>query len=117
MGITSDSVVLNRQDLPGICRTLLDQFGQAVLIEEFLCGREFTTGVVGTGRQAKVMGTMEIIVLADPGKDIYSFENKEGWKDRVQYLLVRGCGPPDPGGGSPGLGCLAGAGMPGRGTD
>ncbi len=90
MGITSDSVVLNRQDLPGICRTLLDQFGQAVLIEEFLCGREFTTGVVGTGRQAKVMGTMEIIVLADPGKDIYSFENKEGWKDRVQYLPLSG---------------------------
>jgi D-alanine-D-alanine ligase len=86
MGITTDSVVRNRQDLLRSCRALMDQFGQPVLIEQFLCGREFTTGLVGTGEQAKVMGTMEIIVLADPGKDVYSFENKEGWKGRVQYL-------------------------------
>ncbi|MCA1795559.1 MAG: D-alanine--D-alanine ligase, partial [Desulfobacteraceae bacterium] len=86
MGITTDSVVRHRQDLPRICRELMNQFGQPVLIEQFLCGREFTTGLVGTGPFAKVMGTMEIIVLADQGKDIYSFENKEGWKGRVQYL-------------------------------
>jgi D-alanine-D-alanine ligase len=63
MGITTDSVVRDKKNLP-----------------------EFTTGLVGTGPFAKVMGTMEIIVLADPGKDVYSFENKEGWKGRVQYL-------------------------------
>ncbi|MFU8769941.1 MAG: D-alanine--D-alanine ligase, partial [Desulfotignum sp.] len=65
---------------------LTAQFGQGVLIEEFLSGREFTTGLLGTGPRAKVMGTMEILVLAGQGKDIYSFENKEGWKGRVQYL-------------------------------
>jgi D-alanine-D-alanine ligase len=86
MGITTDSVIRDRQDLPGICRELMDQFNQPVLIEQFLCGREFTTGLVGTGTGAKVMGTMEIIVLAEQGKDIYSFENKEGWKGRVEYL-------------------------------
>lgn len=86
MGITTDSVVRDKQDLPRVCLSLMEQFGQPVLIEQFLCGREFTTGLVGTGAFAKVMGTMEIIVLADPGKDVYSFENKEGWKGRVQYL-------------------------------
>ena len=86
MGITTDSVVRERQDLSRVCRDLMDQFGQPVLIEQFLCGREFTTGLVGTGTSAKIMGTMEIIVLGDPGKDVYSFENKEGWKGRVQYL-------------------------------
>ncbi|HSL62639.1 MAG TPA: D-alanine--D-alanine ligase [Desulfotignum sp.] len=86
MGITTDSVVQNRQDLPFVCRALTAQFGQGVLIEEFLSGREFTTGLLGTGPSAKVMGTMEILVLAGQGKDIYSFENKEGWKGRVQYL-------------------------------
>jgi D-alanine-D-alanine ligase len=90
MGITTDSVIRDRQDLPGICRSLMDQFDQPVLIEQFLCGREFTTGLVGTGACAKVMGTMEIIVLADQGKDIYSFENKEGWKGRVEYLPLSG---------------------------
>ena len=86
MGITTDSVVRNRQDLPRVCRALMAQFGQPVLIEQFLSGREFTTGLVGTGPHAKVMGTMEIIVLAGQGNDIYSFENKEGWKGRVRYL-------------------------------
>jgi D-alanine-D-alanine ligase len=86
MGISIDSVVRNRQDLPGVCRTLMDQFNQPVLIEQFLSGREFTTGLLGTGPRTKVMGTMEIIVLAKQGKDIYSFENKEGWKGRVEYL-------------------------------
>ncbi|MDT8379136.1 MAG: D-alanine--D-alanine ligase [Desulfotignum sp.] len=86
MGITTDSVIRDPQDLPGVCRALMEQFSQPVLIEQFLCGREFTTGLVGTGPRAKVMGTMEIIVLAGQGKDIYSFENKEGWKGRVQYL-------------------------------
>jgi D-alanine-D-alanine ligase len=86
MGITTDSVVRDKKNLPGVCRALMAQFGQPVLIEQFLSGREFTTGLVGTGPFAKVMGTMEIIVLADPGKDVYSFENKEGWKGRVQYL-------------------------------
>ncbi len=86
MGITTDSVVRDKKDLSRVCRALMDQFGQPVLIEQFLCGREFTTGIVGTGPLAKVMGTMEIIVLADPGKDVYSFENKEGWQGRVQYL-------------------------------
>ena len=86
MGITTDSVVRDRQDLSRVCRDLMDQFDQPVLIEQFLCGREFTTGLVGTGTSAKVMGTMEIIVLGDPGKDVYSFENKEGWKGCVQYL-------------------------------
>jgi D-alanine-D-alanine ligase len=90
MGITTDSVIRDRQNLPGICRALMDQFDQPVLIEQFLCGREFTTGLVGTGTGANVMGTMEIIVLADQGKDIYSFENKEGWKGRVQYLPLSG---------------------------
>lgn len=86
MGITTDSVVRDKKDLSRVCRGLMDQFGQPVLIEQFLNGREFTTGLVGTGPLAKVMGTMEIIVLADPGKDVYSFENKEGWQGRVQYL-------------------------------
>ena len=85
MGITAKSVVENALDLPGVCKELVEQFQQPVLIEEFLTGREFTVGIVGTGTRAQVMGTMEIIVLSSKRDEVYSFENKEGWKSKVQY--------------------------------
>ena len=86
MGITAKSVVKTATELPGVCRELIQEFRQPVLIEEFLTGREFTVGIVGTGGKAKVMGTMEIVVLADKEDVVYSFENKEGWKSKVEYL-------------------------------
>lgn len=86
MGITAKSVVKSAVELPGVCRELIQEFRQPVLIEEFLTGREFTVGIVGTGNKARVMGTMEIVVLEDSEDVVYSFENKEGWKSKVQYL-------------------------------
>jgi D-alanine-D-alanine ligase len=94
MGITAKSVVKTAMDLPGVCRELVQQFRQPVLIEEFLTGREFTVGIVGTGNKARVMGTMEIVVFADKEDVVYSFENKEGWKSKVQYLPLSPEGEP-----------------------
>lgn len=86
MGITAKSVVKTTMELPEICQGLIQEFHQPVLIEEFLTGREFTVGLVGTGSKARVLGTMEIIVIAEKEDVVYSFENKEGWESRVQYL-------------------------------
>jgi len=94
IGITAESVVRLRDDLPGVCHNLIEKFKQPVLIEEFLPGREFTVGIVGTGRNARVMGTMEIILLNGAQEEVYSFENKEGWKDRVKYIPVSPQGNP-----------------------
>lgn len=88
MGISSDSVIRSREDLPGACRDLIRQFHQPVLIEQFLPGREFTVGIAGTGHDARVLGTMEILLMDKADKEVYSFENKEGWKGRVQYRPV-----------------------------
>ncbi|SLM28167.1 DdlB2 [Desulfamplus magnetovallimortis] len=88
MGITAKSIVRSRDDLPSVCRELMEQFRQPVLVEEFLSGREFTVGIVGTGRDARVLGTMEIHLLEKAEKDIYSFENKAEWKGRVEYSPV-----------------------------
>ena len=51
------------------CRRLIEQFRQPVLVEAFLCGREFTVGMVGTGPKARVLGVMEILLhrSAEPG--------------------------------------------------
>ena len=88
MGITAKSVIQSHNDLKGVCRDLLEQFRQPVLIEEFLPGREFTVGLAGTEKDARVLGTMEIFLLDGAEKDVYSLENKEGWVGRVDYKPV-----------------------------
>ncbi|OGR15508.1 MAG: D-alanine--D-alanine ligase [Desulfobacula sp. GWF2_41_7] len=88
MGITAKSVVRSRRDLREACQDLLEQFRQPVLIEEFLPGREFTVGLAGTGKDARVLGTMEIFLLDGAEKEVYSLKNKEGWEGRVQYRPV-----------------------------
>ena len=89
MGITARSVVRSRRDLKEACQSLFEQFRQPVLIEEFLPGREFTVGLAGTGKAARVLGTMEILLLNGAEKEVYSLKNKEGWEGRVKYRPVR----------------------------
>lgn len=87
-GISVASCVETPTQLESVCQTLLDQHHQPVLVEEFLPGREFTVGIVGTGPVAEAIGTMEVHLgpQADPG--IYTFENKEHWEGRVSYTLL-----------------------------
>lgn len=88
IGITAKSIINSRKGLKDACRELLEQFRQPVLIEEFLPGREFTVGLAGTGKDARVLGTMEIFLLDGAEKEVYSLENKEGWEGRVEYKPV-----------------------------
>jgi D-alanine-D-alanine ligase len=68
---------------------LLDEFRQPVLLEEFLPGREFTVGLLGTGAEAEVLGTLEIVLLPAAEPEVYSYVNKERCEDLVEYRLVR----------------------------
>ncbi len=88
-GISPESCIANRQQLQRVCQDLLIRFRQPVLVEEFLPGREFTVGLLGTGEQAIVLGTLEIVLLpgAEPG--VYSYTNKERCEELVEYRLVR----------------------------
>lgn len=91
-GITADSFIKNKQELEKICSNLLTTFNQAVLIEEYLPGPEYTVGVLGTGKDAFVPSAMEIVFKKDDkssGK-IYSYETKENYEDIVNYLPVEG---------------------------
>ncbi|MFZ1289354.1 MAG: ATP-grasp domain-containing protein [Melioribacteraceae bacterium] len=87
-GISSKSKIKNKKELFEICENLLTTFKQPVLVEEFLPGREFTTGVVGTGENAKVIGSMEVILLDSAEPDAYSYANKEDWQGKISYKLV-----------------------------
>ena len=84
-GCSAKSIVRARAELAAACDDLVARFRQPALIEPYLAGREFTVGITGTGRQAKVVGSMEIVLLSNAEKGVYSYENKGHYEDRVVY--------------------------------
>ncbi|HOK39946.1 MAG TPA: ATP-grasp domain-containing protein [bacterium] len=86
-GINSNSIVFNKKDLLNISEELLKKFNQPVLIEKYLKGREFTVGIVGNDKNAKVVGIMEIIYKENADKNIYSFKNKKNYLDVIEYKV------------------------------
>ena len=84
-GCSAKSIVRDRVALADVCDGLVARFRQPALIEPYLAGREFTVGITGTGREAKVVGAMEIVLLANAEEGVYSFDNKSQYEDRVVY--------------------------------
>jgi D-alanine-D-alanine ligase len=87
-GVTAASRVDGPQALEAVCRGLLDRFGQPVLVERFLPGREFTVGVLGTGKSARCLGAMEVLLKDNAEAGAYSYQNKQQYEDRIVYRLV-----------------------------
>jgi D-alanine-D-alanine ligase len=87
-GITAASKIDDRASLERVCRELLEQFRQPVLVETFCSGREFTVGLAGTGDDAETLGTMEIFLLPHADAEVYSYANKEQCEELVRYSLV-----------------------------
>jgi D-alanine-D-alanine ligase len=88
-GIDQNSKVENTEQLSVICKELLQKYNQPVLVEEYLPGREFTVGIIGTGQKAKVIGTMEIEIISEKEEAIYSYLNKEECETRIRYSALR----------------------------
>ena len=84
-GVDADSRVESLEVLKRVCKKLLKDHHQPVLIEEFLPGREFTVGIVGTGRDARVIGTLEILIKDNALKSVYSYKTKELCESLVEY--------------------------------
>ncbi|HTP60265.1 MAG TPA: D-alanine--D-alanine ligase, partial [Spirochaetia bacterium] len=89
-GVTPRSKIMDRQGLRDVCRGLLEEYRQPVLVEEYLPGREFTTGIVGTGAQAEAVGSMEVIMRDTAEPHAYTYVNKEDCDERILYELVQG---------------------------
>jgi D-alanine-D-alanine ligase len=89
-GVTTHSRIAGPEDLARACRSLLEEYRQPVLVEEYLPGREFTTGIIGTAAAAEAVGTMEVILLDSAEAHAYTYLNKEECEERVHYELVRG---------------------------
>ncbi|BBD08089.1 D-alanine--D-alanine ligase family protein [Desulfovibrio ferrophilus] len=89
-GVDGQSFIKTPEELEATCRVLLAKHRQPVLVEEFLPGREFTVGIVGTGRNARVVGVMEVLVDSAYEGGNYGYENKAKYEDRVSYVLASG---------------------------
>ena len=94
-GITAASKIERRADLWPVCEDLLRRFPQGVLLESFLPGRELTVGVLGTGDNARVLGTLEIALRDAAEPEVYSYVNKERCEELVEYRLVRPAEDPE----------------------
>jgi D-alanine-D-alanine ligase len=88
-GITPQSIVSERTALWPLCTSLLKEFGQPVIVEAFLPGREFTVGIIGTGEAAEAVGTLEMGLKPGAENNVYSYVNKEQCEELVEYILVR----------------------------
>lgn len=82
-GITEKNLLRSPAELKEVAEFLLTRFQQPALVEEYLPGREFTVGVVGTGDEAVAVGGMEIICRDNLP---YSVEFKENYKEFCKYI-------------------------------
>ena len=89
-GVDAASKITNRRELQSECSLLLSRYKQPVLVETFLPGREVTVGILGTGKDAKVIGAMEVVLLEKAESKVYSYRNKEKCDELVEYRPVDG---------------------------
>lgn len=81
-GITEKSIINSREELRKMIEWILAEFSQPALVEEYLPGREFTVGIVGSGDKAEAIGGMEIICSNNLP---YSVEVKENYQNYCKY--------------------------------
>jgi D-alanine-D-alanine ligase len=87
-GINALSKIADHAQLREVCRSLLAEHRQPVLVERFLPGREFTVGIVGTGNSSVALATMEITLSEGAHSEAYSYHNKTNWEELVSYSLL-----------------------------
>jgi len=86
-GINALSKVNNREELERICSDLITRYPSGLLVEEFLPGREFTVGILGTGSEGYSIGIMEILYKTEDTKNIYSYQTKSDYLKAVAYKV------------------------------
>lgn len=92
-GITERNLIRDRGELLACVAELLEVYEQPVLLEEFLPGAEFTCGVIGNGREARVLPIVGIRfdMLPEGALPIYGFEAKWIWDTPEKPLQMFEC--------------------------
>jgi D-alanine-D-alanine ligase len=84
-GIRARCLVDSQSQAQGVLRSLVSDYDQPVLVEEFIAGEEVTAGVIGTGPCARLIGTMRIVPRNRDHRFIYSIDMKRQWSDNLDY--------------------------------
>lgn len=86
-GIWDSAVVHNFEQLKSLVQKNRELYGQSMLVEEFICGREFTVAIVGNGSDTIVFPPMEIVYKDRNNRhNIYSYNVKKNYKQFVDYV-------------------------------
>jgi D-alanine--D-alanine ligase len=83
-GISASSVVHDEASARAAVRTLLEQYGQPALVEEYIAGREFTVGLLGH-HWPRVLPPLEIVFLNDDATPVYGYEEKQKWMEHMRW--------------------------------
>jgi D-alanine-D-alanine ligase len=86
MGIGPESIVTNGEALCERVQFILEQYRQPALVEAYLPGREYTVGILGNGRNARVLGVtsrIEAVAVSDGSQ-------KERWTDQAVEPIQKG---------------------------
>lgn len=86
-GISPNSVVHNESELRERVSKYIDKYTQAILVEEYISGREFTVGLIGNNK-INMLPILEIKFMNPMDKfPVYSFEYKLRFCDEVQLSV------------------------------
>ncbi|HBE12613.1 MAG TPA: D-alanine--D-alanine ligase [Clostridiales bacterium] len=86
-GISDISIVENELQLQQLARKNLDLYGQNMLAEEYIEGREFTVGLYGNGEDVTIFPPMEIQFCKETqaGYHVYSYNVKQNYQEYISY--------------------------------
>ncbi len=88
MGLRRHSKILTPSAYQQEIQRLRSDYHQPILVQEFLEGPEYTIGILGNGKTARVLGIMEIHPkLAPVPEFVYSIEVKRNFREEVEYRV------------------------------
>lgn len=83
-GIGDHCIAHNRKEFRELAQRGTTLYGQAMLAEEYITGREFTVGILGNGEQTHVFAPMEIC-FKQGAPQVYNYTVKQAYTRYVTY--------------------------------
>jgi len=84
-GISDASVAKNLTELHKLVNKMMNNYGEDLIAEQYIDGREFTVGIIGNGSYIHVFEPMEIIFQKFNSYKIYGYEVKKNFRDYISY--------------------------------
>ena len=86
-GINVNSKVHNSTELINTCNDIWKISPCELIAEEYLPGKEFTVGIIGSGKESELLGCME--VNFNSGEKFYSYNMKTNYEENITYTLAK----------------------------